>query len=117
MNHSQNASHNQWQLLSQPVHDVRLIYDLKAPTRDGTKLSVDLFLPRGVSGPFPTIFLRSPYESLLQMHIEWALWWARRGYAVAIQDCRGRFESEGTFYAYHDDGPDGHDALQWLAEQ
>ncbi len=63
------------------------------------------------------MFLRSPYESLLQMHIEWAIWWARRGYAVAIQDCRGRFESEGTFYAYRDDGPDGDDALNWLAEQ
>jgi putative CocE/NonD family hydrolase len=104
-------------VLSQPVHDVRLLYDLKARTRDGTKLSVDVFLPRNASGPFPTILLRSPYESLLQMHIEWALWWARRGYAVAIQDCRGRFESEGTFYAYHDDGPDGDDAISWVAEQ
>lgn len=108
---------NSTAMLSQPVHDVRMLYDLKAPARDGTKLSVDVFLPRNASGPFPTIFLRSPYESLLTMHLEWAIWWARRGYAVAIQDCRGRFESEGTFYAYHDDGPDGHDALGWLAEQ
>lgn len=108
---------NQTTLLSQPVHDVRMLYDLKAPARDSTKLSVDVFLPRGVNGPLPTIFLRSPYESLLHMHIEWAIWWAKRGYAVAIQDCRGRFESEGTFYAYRDDGPDGDDALTWLAEQ
>jgi putative CocE/NonD family hydrolase len=102
--------------LSQPVHDVRLLYDQKAPTRDDTKLSVDVFLPRA-GGPFPTLFRRTPYESLLQMHVEWAIWWARRGYAVAIQDCRGRFESEGVFDAYRDDGPDGHDALAWLAEQ
>ncbi|MCB0155927.1 MAG: CocE/NonD family hydrolase [Anaerolineae bacterium] len=102
--------------LSQPVHDIRFLYDLKVPTRDGLKLSADVFLPKG-GGRFPVIFLRSPYESLLQMHIEWAVWWAQRGYAVVIQDDRGRFESEGVFYPYRDDGPDGHDALAWIAEQ
>jgi uncharacterized protein len=101
---------------SQPVYAVRFLYDVKAPVRDGVKLSVDVYLPRA-NGPFPTILLRTPYESTLAMHIEWAIWWARRGYAVAIQDCRGRFESEGVFYAYHDDGQDGHDTLTWLAEQ
>lgn len=89
-------------LLSQPIHDIRFLYDLKTPMRDGVKLSADVFLPQG-GGSFPTIFLRTPYESLLQMHIEWAVWWAKRGYAVVIQDCRGRFESEGVFYPYHDD--------------
>lgn len=102
--------------LSQPVHDIRFLYDLKVPTHDGLKLSADVFLPKG-GGSFPVLFLRTPYESLLQMHIEWAVWWAKRGYAVVIQDDRGRFESEGVFYAYRDDGPDGHDALAWIAEQ
>lgn len=103
-------------LLSQPVHAIRFLYDLKTPMRDGVKLSMDVFLPQG-GGSFPTIFLRTPYESLLQMHIEWAVWWAKRGYAVAIQDCRGRFESEGVFYPYHDDGRDGDETLTWIAEQ
>ncbi|HMN27786.1 MAG TPA: CocE/NonD family hydrolase, partial [Caldilineaceae bacterium] len=107
---------NPQQSHSQPLHEVRFLYDLKTPVRDGVKLSVDVYLPR-TGGPFPTLFLRTPYESTLPMHIEWAVWWAKRGYAVAIQDCRGRFESEGVFYAYHDDGPDGHDTLTWLAEQ
>jgi putative CocE/NonD family hydrolase len=102
--------------LSQPAHDVRFLYDLKTPMRDGVKLSADVFLPQG-GGAFPTIFLRTPYESLLQMHIEWAVWWAKRGYAVVIQDCRGRFESEGVFYPYHDDGRDGHETLAWIADQ
>lgn len=102
--------------LSQPIYDIRFLYDCKVPTRAGLKLSADVFLPRA-SGPFPTLFLRTPYESLLQMHVEWAVWWAKRGYAVVIQDCRGRFESEGLFYPYHTDGPDGHDALGWIAEQ
>ncbi|MBX3014334.1 MAG: CocE/NonD family hydrolase [Caldilineaceae bacterium] len=102
--------------LSQPVHSIRFLYDLKVPMRDGVTLSADLFLPSD-GGPFPVLFLRTPYESLLQMHIDWAIWWAKRGYAVLIQDCRGRFESEGTFYPYHDDGRDGDETLTWIAEQ
>ena len=94
--------------LSQPTHEVRVLYDLKARMRDDIKLSNDVFLPRQ-PGRYPTILLRTPYETLHEPHIDWAVWWARRGYAVVLQDCRGRFESEGTFYPYRDDGPDGHD--------
>ena len=103
-------------LLSRPIHEVRVLYDLKATMRDGVRLSNDVFLPRG-SGRFPTILLRTPYETLHEPHIDWAVWWAKRGYAVVIQDCRGRFESEGTFYPYRDDGPDGHDTLEWISTQ
>jgi putative CocE/NonD family hydrolase len=51
------------------------------------------------------------------MHIAWAVWWAKRGYAVVIQNCRGRYRSEGVFNPYRDDGPDGNDALDWIAGQ
>lgn len=103
-------------VVSQPIHDVRFLYDLKTTMRDGIKLSSDVFLPCG-GGRWPVIFLRTPYETLHGPHIEWAVWWAKRGYAVVIQDDRGRFESEGIFYAYHDDGRDGHDTLEWIANQ
>jgi uncharacterized protein len=102
--------------LSQPTHEVRVLYDLKARMRDDIKLSNDVFLPRQ-PGRYPTILLRTPYETLHEPHIDWAVWWAKRGYAVVIQDCRGRFESEGTFYPYRDDGPDGHDTLEWISTQ
>jgi len=101
---------------SRPTHEIRMLYDLKATMRDDIKLSADVFLPRG-GGSFPTLLLRTPYESLLEPHIDWAAWWAKRGYAVVIQDCRGRFESEGTFTPYVDDGLDGHDTLEWIAGQ
>ncbi len=101
---------------SQPSHDIRFLYDLKCPVRDGTRLSTDVYLPRG-GGKWPVIYLRTPYETTHGPHIEWACWWARRGYAVVIQDDRGKFESEGRFYAYFDDGPDGHDSLEWIASQ
>jgi putative CocE/NonD family hydrolase len=84
--------------------------------RDDVTLSNDVFLPRQ-PGRYPTILLRTPYETLHEPHIDWAVWWAKRGYAVVIQDCRGRFESEGSFYPYRDDGPDGHDTLEWISTQ
>jgi putative CocE/NonD family hydrolase len=34
-----------------------------------------------------------------------------------VQGCRGKFEPEGVFYAYRDDGADGADTLRWLAAQ
>jgi putative CocE/NonD family hydrolase len=101
---------------SQPVYDVRFIHDLKVPTRDGITLSADLFLPRA-KGPFPTLLHRTPYESNEARWIKWGIWWAKRGYAAVSQDCRGRYQSEGTFNAYFDDGDDGRDTVKWLAEQ
>ena len=81
--------------------------------RDAVRLSADVYLPRA-SGRFPTILLRTPYESTRDGHIDWAAWWARRGYACVVEDNRGKFESEGVFYPYRDDGPDGHDTLAWI---
>jgi uncharacterized protein len=102
---------------SQPVHEVRVLYDLRSPTRDGLTLSCDVFLPTERGRHWPVMLLRTPYETLHAPHIDWAVWWARRGYAVVIQDCRGKYESEGTFNAYVDDGRDGFDALEWIASQ
>ena len=101
---------------SQPIHGVRFFIDQKVPTREGFDLSVDVILPRS-DGPFPSVFLRTPYESASQRSLERGVWWAKRGYAFVSGDCRGRYESEGTFYPYHPDGPDGHDTLEWIAKQ
>jgi putative CocE/NonD family hydrolase len=98
------------------VSDVRYLYDLKVTMRDGVRLSADVVLPRG-TGPFPTILFRTPYESAAERFIQWGIWWAQRGYATVSQDCRGKYESEGTFYAYLSDGPDTVDTLEWVANQ
>ena len=41
----------------------------------------------------------------------------QRGYALIIQDTRGRYDSEGTYYAFRGEGPDGEDLLKWLDTQ
>jgi putative CocE/NonD family hydrolase len=102
--------------LSQPVHDVRFLHDVRTPVRDGVRLSCDVYMPKA-PGPFPTILHRTPYESNAERFVRWALWWARRGYAVVCQDARGCYQSEGTFYAYRHEAEDGHDTLAWIAER
>ena len=95
---------------------VRFLIDQRVPTREGWELSVDVILPRA-SGQYPSVFLRTPYESAAERSLERGTWWAERGYAFVSGDCRGRYESEGSFYPYHPDGVDGHDTLEWIAKQ
>ncbi len=101
---------------SKPAHKVRYLIDQRVRMRDGVDLSVDVILPRE-QGRFPAILLRTPYESNSQRSLERGTWWAQHGYAFVSGDCRGRYESEGTFYPYHQDGADGHDTLEWIASQ
>lgn len=42
---------------------------------------------------------------------------AGAGYAVVIQDTRGRFGSDGEFYLFRDDVEDGYDSVEWCAAQ
>ena len=101
---------------SHPTHPVRLLHDQKTPMRDGVRLSTDVFLPRN-PGSYPTILLRTPYNSMRGVFIDRAVWFAARGYAVAVQDCRGRHESEGVFGAYAQEATDGYDTFEWLGNQ
>ncbi len=99
------------------LHEVRLLHGLRLPMRDGVRLSADVYLPRYAQGPFPTIVTRTPYESGRDVFIELGVWWAERGYAFVVEDCRGRFESEGVFHAYFRDIEDGYDTLECVAAQ
>jgi uncharacterized protein len=98
------------------VTDVRLLHDQRVPTRDGITLSADVYLPLS-GGSLPTIVQWTPYESTRERFIAWGVWFARRGYAAVIVDVRGRYESDGQFYAWTKDGVDAHDTLTWVAAQ
>lgn len=87
---------------------------------DGTKLATDVYLPNG-KGPFPAILLRTPYNK--HGNRRTAALVARFGYALVVQDMRGRFASQGRpVIIFGNEGiggtnRDGHDTLRWIAEQ
>ncbi|MBV9304124.1 MAG: CocE/NonD family hydrolase [Acidobacteriaceae bacterium] len=85
------------------------------PMRGGIRLAADLFLPRG-SGPWPTLLLRTPYNRH-SPGVRGYRMFTQRGYAVLVQDIRGRYESPGIFGSTQQQGQDGNDTINWIAQQ
>ena len=90
--------------------------NVATPLRDGVNLYADIYRPAG-PGPFPTLLQRTPYDKLNTGVLPFVMRAATAGYAVMLQDVRGRFESEGEFYPFVNERPDGADTLEWLAAQ
>jgi putative CocE/NonD family hydrolase len=84
--------------------------------RDGVKLSTDVYLP-DAAGPFPVILIRTPYNNNGEAYVEDAVFFAQRGYAVVVQDTRGRFDSEGVWTPFAHEAQDGYDAQEWCGTQ
>jgi putative CocE/NonD family hydrolase len=90
--------------------------DVMVPMRDGCSLATDLFLPRSAGDrPLPAALLRTPYDKSRDKDRAEARFLARHGYLAVVQDCRGRFNSEGTFRPFRDEAQDGFDTVAWLA--
>ena len=87
------------------------------PMRDGTLLAADIHHPRGETGPLPALLQRTPYNKAAAARLEEADFFAENGYVAVMQDCRGRYASQGGFSKYVDEGRDGYDTVEWLAQQ
>jgi putative CocE/NonD family hydrolase len=106
-------------------HGVLRQADIRVPMRDGITLVADVYRPATRSGGpaegrFPTILERTPYGRKRKDLYLTAQYFAARGYTVVLQDCRGRYDSEGDFEFFfnaHHEGLDGYDTIQWIAEQ
>jgi putative CocE/NonD family hydrolase len=100
----------------------RLQIDIPIPMRDGTRLATDLYLP-AQPGVYPVLLERSPYgkHASVMVSIGAPQYLARHGFIVAIQDTRGRYASEGSWYPFRDEAwganRDGYDTVEWLAAQ
>lgn len=82
--------------------------------RDGVRLATDVYLPDGV-GPWPVVLARTPYNKAMGAGI--GADGVKRGYVIVVQDCRGRFASEGENLPFHLDHQDGPDTMKWLLAQ
>ncbi|MFC2164134.1 CocE/NonD family hydrolase [Acidobacteriota bacterium] len=106
---------------SKPKYEVRVEKSIMVAMRDGVKLSTDLYFPVGVSKKLPVILIRLPYDKDKYYQRTWgteAYDFAALGYIVAVQDARGKFESEGVFRVQAEqEAEDGYDAVTWAATQ
>ena len=89
---------------------------LRATMDDGVELVADAWLPAG-NGLHPVLLQRLPYgrsvaSTPVLPHPEW---FARQGFAVVVQDARGRGESGGTFRPFLDEAKDGAASIEWAA--
>jgi putative CocE/NonD family hydrolase len=96
--------------------DVRVHLDLKVPMRDGVVLSADLYRPPA-GERFPALLCRTIYDNQRPRDVDWACAFARHGYAVVVQDCRGRYDSDGRWEPYVCEAADGYDTQQWIGAQ
>jgi uncharacterized protein len=86
------------------------------PMRDGVVLRADLYRPLS-DGRFPVLVHRTPYSRVEAPPDPLVLAAVRRGYAVVLQDVRGRYGSGGVFEPYQQEGRDGYDTIEWVARQ
>ena len=107
--------------MSEVEYDLAIMKDVMVNMRDGVRLATDVYRPARedviVEGKFPTILERTPYNKEQPGMVKKAEYFVKRGYNFVAQDCRGRFKSEGEFYGYANEPPDGYDAVEWIAEQ
>jgi putative CocE/NonD family hydrolase len=92
--------------------------NVECRTRDGVVLRADVYRPAG-DGRYPVLVLRTPYNKELFQFTHLTLDPVRAaaaGFAVVIQDTRGRWASGGSeFVPYGDEFEDGYDAVEWAA--
>lgn len=89
--------------------------DVTIPMRDGTALSANIYRPKE-GGPFPVVLMRTPYG---KPDSKWgdARKYTAAGYAVVVQDCRGRGKSAGVWDPFVFDPQDGFDTQEWVGHQ
>lgn len=112
------TAQQRWPDMPEITTEIRKEKSIFVPMRDGVRLSTDLYFPEGVDGKLPVILVRTPYGKdgsypyggMIPLLVQ-------QGYIVAIQDARGRFESEGEYRVRHWDRKDGYDMVDWLVDQ
>ena len=97
-------------------YNVKWEYNVHIPMRDGVKLSANVSRP-DTDGSFPVIVDRTPYGKNRKPFFDNAAYFAQRGYVYVMEDCRGRYDSEGEFKPWINEGHDGYDTIEWAARQ
>jgi putative CocE/NonD family hydrolase len=106
------------------VQDVDILWGVKIPMRDGTKLNATIVRPRDQREALPVIFTFTPY--IADSYLSRGVYFAKNDYVFALVDVRGRGNSEASpkgiasamsFEPFQHEGRDGHDVVEWLSAQ
>jgi uncharacterized protein len=103
-------------MMGYPTSEIVREVGLDAVMPDGVRLVSDAWHP-AEGGPWPVLVQRLPYgrsvaSSPVLPHPSWL---ARSGYAVVVQDVRGRGDSEGRFAPFVNEAGDGVATVEWAA--
>jgi uncharacterized protein len=99
--------------------EITVVRDVAVPMRDGVILYADVYRP-AAAGRYPVILQRTPYnkaDGANALANTDTLGAVEHGYAVVIQDVRGRFHSDGDFTPFHQEIDDGYDTVEWCDAQ
>ena len=96
---------------------IRMEVNLGVAMDDGVVLATDVYLPTTQSERFPAILIRTPYSKNVEHCVRDAVYFAQRGYGVVVQDVRGRWESEGSWYPFKHETADGQATVRWIVSQ
>ena len=83
--------------------------------RDGVRLFANVYLS-SENARVPAILVRTPYGKGADITAHYQAF-VEHGYAIVVQDVRGRYESEGAFQPLTQEVHDGDDTLNWIARQ
>jgi uncharacterized protein len=98
-----------------PASEVRRA-TVRVTMRDGVHLATDLYLPPRRSAP--AIALRTPYGRADAKLVDCFVTFARHGYIVISQDCRGTGDSEPDTWDYYVyEREDSFDLIEWITTQ
>jgi len=99
---------------------VRIERGVAVEMRDGVHLATDVYLPEG-EGPFPTLVTRirggRSSAFIVGVLLLNPIDAVERGYAVVLQEVRGRAGSEASWHPFVHELEDGEDCLDWVLAQ
>src|ERR1700757_3458428 len=112
MGHAEaTAAWTQGGVMASPVIETR---DVMVPMRAGGRLGARGWRP-DTNRPVPVLVSRTPYGKDMIALMSAPAELAEAGFGVGLQDCRGRFGSEGEWGYVQCEVEDGYDTVEWAA--
>lgn len=100
------------------IEGIDIDHRLRLRMPDGVELAASLYLPAGEHKQLPTVYVRLPYgRKVYGEGMNFGMFFARKGYAVLVQDIRGKYDSGGKFAPWAGSTADGAATLDWIAAQ